>query len=322
MKETKKKCKILILSWELYPVYAGGLGVLVDSLVKELLLQDIEVTVLLPHKYPEQKPYIISIEQQMKKYHQKKSTVKNLSFPIDSFNMSHSKKHRNTWPQLFSKKESITEEKKNLDKKVYPEHTPALTKAYAFAAADYIEKNSHFDLILGMDWMSIPTFQQLKNLNITIPFAFYVNSTEYDRSLMNDHKSKVSETIEELESQYFKQSNFIIAVSQSTEKTLLNHFGIDKNKCIVVNNGITFTPLKSETETWIGDKNVLFLGRFAPQKGLHFLLDTAEKVIAMDPEVKFMLAGDGELMPEVVENVIERGLERSCIFTGWLEEDV
>jgi glycogen synthase len=322
-KQDKQKIRILILSWEMLPVYAGGLGVLVGHLVDELIKQGVEVKVLLPHIYPQKSETVISVNNSVKKYNHKKPQIENLEFDLESVKNEDARVIiRNNWPQLFSKILKNPHNLKNPEKKIYPESMPALTKAYAFVVADYLKKDSDFDLILGMDWMSIPAFCHLKNLDTKIPFAFYINSSEYDRGLTDTFVSKASKQVRKLEEKFFKQADFVVSVSYNTEKILLEHYNIDKQKSLVVNNDLNFQPSILGIKNWSNSKNVLFVGRFAAQKGLSFLLDTAEKVVAIDHEVKFILAGDGELIPEIIEDVAQRGLERNCIFTGWVEQDL
>lgn len=64
-----KLSKILILTWECYPVFVGGLGVLVKDLVAELRRQNVEVTLLLPF-LPENVPIegAFSLEKTWRKY--------------------------------------------------------------------------------------------------------------------------------------------------------------------------------------------------------------------------------------------------------------
>lgn len=316
--KTQKKDKILLLAWENYPLYAGGLGVMVKNVVAELIAQGKEPVVLVPHKMLEPIPNTISIEKLVKKYNAKKEKIPGLKFDLEHFRNTNNPEGRNVWPSLFSSNKA---QNKNKAQNLYLNNTPILTRAYAFAVAEFLQKNNDFKAIIGFDWMSIPSFQLLKEREVTTPFLFYVHSTEYDRNLTNNTQSKSCKAIWALEKEYFKQADKLIAISGITKNILVEHFEVPDEKIEIVYDDIEFVPSKKSIVHLSKNKNVLFIGRFATQKGLYFLLDTASKVVEIDPHVQFFLAGDGELLPSVVEKLVSLKLERNCILTGWINTE-
>lgn len=320
MKNTQNlgKDKILLLSWENYPLYAGGLGVMVKNVVEELIRQGKEPVVLLPHKLIEDIPNTISIEKLVKKYNNKKQQIPGLDFSLDHFQKTNNPKGQNIWPPLFR---DTTKKSTNLTQNLYTNNTPLLTRAYAWAVYEYLQKNNDFKAIIGFDWMSIPSFVLLREKKVEIPFIFYVHSTEYDRNLSSITVSKTGKALWNLEKEYYKQADKLIAISGNTKKILINQLEVPENKIETVYDDIEFTPSKNKIEHLSKNKNVLFIGRFATQKGLHFLLDTAAKVVETDPHIKFFLAGDGELLPSVGDKLVHLGLEKNCILTGWIDTE-
>lgn len=302
--------KIVILSWEMFPVYAGGLGILTSDLVDELRNQGVDVTVLIPHKKKnESDPYVVSLEKETRKCYKKNARVPGFNFKVDHFRPT----NRNplaSVPAMFSSGKSPSTQN------LYPNQTPLLTQAFAFAALDYL-KEYNFDLIIGMDWMSIPSFVLLKESLDSVPFWFYVNSTELDRT----NRSKFTGTakaIFEIEEQYFPQSDKIVAISSITKNILVNSYKVNELNTLIISNHVSFSPQTKGFPELDKGKNVLFIGRLAPQKGLSFLLDTAERVLSFDRSVKFLIAGDGEQLADAVTSVCERQLENNVLFTGWL----
>jgi glycogen synthase len=312
---SSKKVKILILSWEIYPMYAGGLGYLARSVVDELRRQDAEVTVLVP-QIPKslEIPDVISLEKSVKKFYRAKKPIPNLDFDIDHFKKSNTP-DKIAWPSMFrpaSSKASYT---------LYPNHTPALTKAFGWAVLEFLKQNPEWDIILGMDWMAAATHHLILQENIPIPFAFYVNSSEFDRSPEKNKFTQTSKQIMELEKTYFAKADLNLAVSDITKQVLVDHYDLQPDKIISIFNDIPFTAHATAYESLNKSKNILFVGRVAAQKGLYFLLDTAKKVVEIDPQVTFIIAGDGELLPDVIEGAAERELEQNCLFTGWVNEE-
>ncbi|MHC4069401.1 MAG: glycosyltransferase family 4 protein, partial [Planctomycetota bacterium] len=79
------------------------------------------------------------------------------------------------------------------------------------------------------------------------------------------------------------------------------------------------------SETGIGkdEKIVLFLGRITMQKGPEYFLMAAKKVLEVVENVKFVMAGSGDMMDRAVEMAAGLGIGNKVLFTGFLRgEDV
>jgi glycogen synthase len=266
--------------------------------------------VLIPHKKKSgDRQCTISLENETRRHYKKGSKVPNFHFKVDQFRST----NRNplaSVPAMFSNGKSPSTQN------LYPNHTPLLTQAFAFAVQDYL-KDQDFDLIIGMDWMSIPFFALYKDSLSDTPFWFYINSTELDRT--NSVKfTGTAKAIFEIEEEYFCQADKVVAISQITKNILVESYKVKESNTLVISNHVNFSPQTKGFPELDKGKNVLFIGRLAPQKGLSFLLDTAERVLSFDRNVKFLIAGDGELLADVVTSVCERQLENNVLFTGWL----
>lgn len=408
------KKRILILSWEIFPLFAGGLGFLARSVVDELILQNCEVVVLVPTK-PKNMiiPNAESLERRTKFWLKKGKIIPNLDFPLDNFGQK--KTNQTNWPALFSGQKLKNNKKFN----VYPQNTPAITKAFAWSVLEFIRSNQSFDLIIGMDWETIPSFYVLedyfakleekenlksktnsennqklipelnsekteskselkmekselnknfessnlvmgksstksqnqnislenikkppsKNQEILSPnslhnakiemfeqtkrpeFYFYINATELDRGPEQINQKETSNPILNLEKKTYPLAKKIISISDITRNILTDHYKVEQNRILTVYNDIVFEPNFDKFSGLSGDKNVLFIGRLEAQKGLIFLLETAVRVLEIDSQVKFFVAGDGDLLPSLIENMCEKGLEKSFFLTGWLGEE-
>jgi glycosyltransferase involved in cell wall biosynthesis len=68
---------------------------------------------------------------------------------------------------------------------------------------------------------------------------------------------------------------------------------------------------------------VLFLGRVTFQKGPDYFLEAASRVVRVKPNVKFVIAGSGDMLSSMIERTARMGLARNVHFTGFLQgEDV
>jgi glycogen(starch) synthase len=71
------------------------------------------------------------------------------------------------------------------------------------------------------------------------------------------------------------------------------------------------------------EKIVLFLGRITMQKGPEYFLAAAKKVLEVMDNVKFVMAGSGDMMHRAIEMAAGLGIGHKVLFTGFLRgEDV
>jgi glycosyltransferase involved in cell wall biosynthesis len=66
---------------------------------------------------------------------------------------------------------------------------------------------------------------------------------------------------------------------------------------------------------------VLFLGRLTVQKGAQYFIDAAKEVSRMRPDARFVIAGEGYLLPELLAKTVALGMENKIIFAGKVTND-
>jgi glycosyltransferase involved in cell wall biosynthesis len=148
------------------------------------------------------------------------------------------------------------------------------------------------------------------------PLIVHVHSLEYDRSGMN-----VNAVIRDIEQNGINSANGVIAVSEYTKKLIQKYYGTTESKIHVVHNGIYPKEVRERyrKESGINSKAVLFLGRVTFQKGPDYLVEAASKVIKHIPDVLFILAGSGDMLPKLIERVHELNIEANFLFPGFLK---
>jgi glycosyltransferase involved in cell wall biosynthesis len=117
-------------------------------------------------------------------------------------------------------------------------------------------------------------------------------------------------------------SDYIRVVVPGLKERLINH-GIDAWKIAVIENGTDiyhFNPInKKEAKELIGvDPDYLyvgFIGNFAVWQGLDYLLPAIPQILKIHKNVKFLLVGDGPLMPKTRKEVSKFEKEK-VILTG------
>lgn len=166
-----------------------------------------------------------------------------------------------------------------------------------------------YDVIHCHDWLTIQASITLKDL-LGVPLILTVHSTEYDRSGWRHP----NQWFIDIEKEGMEKADKIIAVSQFTKRTIIEKYGINPDKITVIYNAVY--PI-SEGEK---QKLVLFLGRLTIQKGADVFLRAAKKVTEFEPDVRFVVAGTGDLLPELITQAVKLGISNRVIFTDHLTD--
>lgn len=171
-----------------------------------------------------------------------------------------------------------------------------------------------FDVIHAHDWMTFLAGIEVKKATGK-PLVVHVHALQYDRA-----GSDARGWIYDLEKYGLEEADRIIPVSRYTGEIISLHYGIDPAKNRPVHNGAD--PVEAfATKKKFPEKLVLFLGRLTSQKGPEFFLETASRVIAVNPDVRFVVAGTGEKLRPLIESGAFRGLGGHFHFTGFLDKD-
>jgi glycogen(starch) synthase len=179
-----------------------------------------------------------------------------------------------------------------------------------------IAENETFDVIHAHDWMTYPAGMAIANATGKA-LVVHVHSTEFDRSGEN-----VNHRIYSIERQGVHAAQRVIAVSHLTKNILVARYGVPPEKIEVVYNAIdevngggTPPPITRD------EKIVLFLGRITMQKGPEYFIAAAKRVLEVISNVRFVMAGSGDMMRRMIELAAEMGIGHKVLFTGFLRGD-
>ncbi|MBN1662166.1 MAG: glycosyltransferase family 4 protein [Deltaproteobacteria bacterium] len=172
-----------------------------------------------------------------------------------------------------------------------------------------------FDIIHAHDWMTVFAGLIAKKASGK-PLVLHIHALEFDRSGEN-----INQDIYEIERSGMEGADRIIAVSNYTKQRIVSLYNIDPRRISVIHNAVSqvearqiyHMPSKNG-----GRKVVLFLGRITFQKGPDYFIEAAAKVLKVLPDITFVMAGTGDMMPRMVERVAELGLGKNFHFTGFL----
>jgi len=185
---------------------------------------------------------------------------------------------------------------------------------YARLVAE-VARRHEFDVIHAHDWMTYPAGLSVAALTGK-PLVVHVHSTEFDRSGLH-----VNQRVYDVERAGLHGARSVICVSRLTRGIVTGHYGVPKSKCRVIYNAITINgePVPtSVNRIERGDKIVLFLGRITMQKGPEYFLAAAKKVLEVMDNVKFVMAGSGDMIRRMIELAAAMGIGHRVTFTGFL----
>jgi glycosyltransferase involved in cell wall biosynthesis len=189
-------------------------------------------------------------------------------------------------------------------------------RRYATMAME-LAKSEDFDVVHAHDWMTYPAGVAVAAMTGK-PLVVHVHSTEFDRS--GEH---VNQVVYDIEREGMERAAKVITVSHFTRGIVIDRYGISPDKVEVVYNGVERNGQWTVGKTAIrrDEKLVLFLGRITMQKGPEYFLHAAKKVLDVMDNVKFVMAGSGDLMYQSVELAAHLGIGQKVLFTGFLRGD-
>jgi glycosyltransferase involved in cell wall biosynthesis len=181
--------------------------------------------------------------------------------------------------------------------------------AFAVQAAD----SRDFDVIHAHDWMTYPAGLAVAR-RTGKPLVVHVHSTEFDRS-----GEQVNQRVYDLERRGMHGAMRVITVSRLTRNIVIRRYGVNPDKVTVVYNGVAIDPIATGVQP-IGrrEKIVLYFGRITRQKGPEYFIRAAARVLQIEPNVRFIVAGSGDLYRRCIELAAELGIGQHFLFTGFL----
>lgn len=186
---------------------------------------------------------------------------------------------------------------------------------YAMVAAQVAKDlEGQFDVIHAHDWLTYFAGIAAKRVSGK-PLVVHMHATEFDRSGEN-----INRRVYAIEKAGMQAADRVIAVSELTRRIVIGKYGIPADKVVTVHNAVRFGESEEAApERAVKDKVVTFLGRITYQKGPDYFVEAAAKVLQRVSDVRFVMAGSGDLMNYVVRRVAQLGIADRFHFTGFLK---
>ncbi len=315
--------KVLMFGWEFPPHITGGLGTACLGLTKGLMNNDVDVIFVVPKAYGDESEDVrivnasdVSLDVHNKvfqeywdnlEYIEINSTLIPYAGEEEYYRITRKHElHSEENESIFSKKFSFSGK--------YGASLMDEVKRYALIAAQ-VAANQEFDIIHAHDWLTYEAGISAKKVSGK-PLVVHMHATEFDRS--GDH---VNQVVYDIERRGMEAADRVIAVSNLTRSIVIEKYGIDPAKVFTVHNAVEPND-KAEfygIERGVKEKIVTFLGRITFQKGPEYFIEAAYKVLQRDDNVRFVMAGSGDMLNQMIKRVAELKIATKFHFTGFLK---
>ncbi|NLZ08082.1 MAG: glycosyltransferase family 4 protein [Bacteroidales bacterium] len=320
--------KVLMFGWEFPPHISGGLGTACDGLTRGLAKHNVQVLFVMPSASGDEDQSAVRIinasdvaafdtREEARQLFEKVQFLKVTSNLIPYLG-----------PDEFEEKVDLEREKEWNEFRIsfgqkfkfsgkYGKNLMEEVMRYALVASAIAHKNQ-FDVIHAHDWLTYMAGIAAKRVSGK-PLVVHVHATEYDRSGEN-----INTQVYDLERRGMEAADRVIAVSNLTRNTIITRYHIDPSKVITVHNAVDFSTVEDrEITRGVPEKIVTFLGRITFQKGPEYFIEAAYKVLQKTKDVRFVMAGSGDLFNRAIRRVAKLGISPHFHFTGFLRgEDV
>ena len=318
--------RVLMFGWEFPPHIAGGLGTACEGIVKGLAHNGVETLFVMPNASgDEDQTYTTILNASDVPVREMSTTVDEYLDKVRFINVDSSIVPYVDPEEYFEaiekmKREARSETTVGFGQKFkfsgkYGASLMEEVSRYAqVAGAIAMEYKDQFDVIHAHDWLTYLAGIVAKELTGK-PLVVHVHATSYDRG---DEKH-IDTRVLDIETRGMKAADRVVTVSDLTRNIVINRYSIDPSKVVTVHNAVDFSGRENlEIERGVKDKVVTFLGRITFQKGPEYFIEAAAKVLKRTKNVRFVMAGSGDMMNKAIRQVARLGISDRFHFTGFL----
>lgn len=315
-----------MFGWEFPPHISGGLGTASYGLTKGMsALEDLEVLFVVPKEWgDEAKTKVRLIGANNVPVAFKQIRYKGSKRPVEKIEVS-SKIIPYTDPEEYWKKISSETTEHKFVIQTNDRGTVDFTGRYGSTLMEEIHKyavvasviaqENDFDIIHAHDWLAYPAGIAAKEVSDK-PLVIHVHATDFDRSGGN-----VNPEVYRIEKEGMDAASKIITVSNLTRDIVINKYNIHPDKVETVYNAVEPVKMSQDVavEKGFEDKVVTFLGRITMQKGPEYFIEAANKLLKVLPNVRFVMAGSGDMMERMMRRAAALKITDRFHFTGFLK---
>ncbi len=315
-----------MFGWEFPPHIAGGLGTACEGIVKGLAYNGVETLFVMPSASGDEDQSATTIINASDVAVDTVST--SISEYLDKVKFIHIGTNMVPYvnPDEFEtlveeeRKRQVKDFKINYGTKYkfsgkYGSNLMEEVARYAMVGGTIaLQHKDEFDVIHAHDWLTYMAGIAAKELTGK-PLVVHMHATSYDRGDENHIDTRVLD----IETRGMLAADRVVTVSDLTRNIVINKYHIDPAKVVTVHNAVDFSGRENiSVERGVKDKVVTFLGRITFQKGPEYFIEAAAKVLKRTENVRFVMAGSGDMMNRCIRHVARLGISDRFHFTGFL----
>ncbi len=317
-----------MFGWEFPPRISGGLGTACYGLTKGLSkIPGMEVTFIIPKAFgDEEKESVRLIGANQIPVNRKNVKVKGFIHQLDVIEIGVNlipyltpEQYQQTFSLDFGGSRKYVSANDSGLLEFSGTYGPNLFQEIANYAvvASVLGQELSFDIIHAHDWLTFPAGIAAKSVSGK-PLVVHVHATDFDRSGGN-----VNPTVFEIEKEGMQEADRIITVSNFTRRTVIEKYEINPDKVFTVYNAVEPVSQNNQIkiEKGFNEKIVTFLGRVTMQKGPEYFIEVAYKVLQKMDNVRFVMAGSGDMLNKMIARAAELKIMDKFHFTGFLSGD-
>jgi glycosyltransferase involved in cell wall biosynthesis len=327
--------RVLMFGWEFPPHIAGGLGTACYGMTRGLARNDVEVIFVMPKASgDEDERFVKVVNASDVEARYCDSSIEGADDIMRKISFIHIDSNMVPYisPEEF---ETYREGYERTGKKFWEREGDSWTQRYTFSGkygANLMEEvaryavvaaevarqlEGQFDVIHAHDWLTYFAGIAAKRVSGK-PLVVHMHATSFDRSSSDNIDTRVYE----IERAGMAAADRVIAVSNLTRNIVIEKYNIPAERVVTVHNAVRFAEKENEVpERGVDDKIITFLGRITFQKGPDYFVEAAAKVLKRVPNVRFVMAGSGDMMNHVIRRVARLGIADRFHFTGFLKGD-
>ena len=319
--------RVLMFGWEFPPHIAGGLGTACYGIVKGLAHNEVQTMFVMPSASGDEDRSAADIINASEIPVEVSSTM-NVDDFLDKVQFVHI--GTNMVPYLDPAEfHSLVEEDRKRQVRDFSIHYGQTYKFSGKYGSNLMEEvaryamvggtiamthKGEFDVIHAHDWLTYMAGIAAKRLSGK-PLVVHVHATSFDRSSDNNIDTRVYD----IAKRGMEAADRVITVSDLTSNIVITTYGIDPSKVVTVHNAVDFSGRSEiQVERGVKEKVVTFLGRITFQKGPEYFIEAAAKVLKKCKNVRFVMAGSGDMMNRSIRQVARLGISDRFHFTGFL----
>lgn len=319
--------RVLMFGWEFPPHIAGGLGTACYGMTKGLAANDVDVMFVMPSASGDEDqsavriinasdvPITEGLSESIHSHMEKVQFYRIGTNLIPYANPEEFTAIVNRERLLADKDFRIQFGKKYKFSGKYGANLMEEIARYAQAGATIaLEHKDEFDVIHAHDWLTYLAGMAAKEVTGK-PLVVHVHATSFDRG----SEENIDTRVYGIERRGMEAADKVIAVSELTRNICINKYGISPDKVVAVHNAVDFSGrVDVDSTRGVPEKVVTFLGRITYQKGPEYFIEAAAKVLKRCENVRFVMAGSGDLLNKCIRHVARLGISDKFHFTGFL----